>query len=69
MSDMQSMVDRMRGDVNTPSTEAEELIDLLMTALESGKITPDEAKEIIRNSSQSVDEMSATGGGVASGGA
>ncbi len=73
MSDMQSMVDRMHSDANQPSPEeqemAEQLIDMLLAAVESGKITAEEAKEIIRNAPDTMDEMSATGGGVSSGGA
>lgn len=67
MSDMQSMVDRMRDDENQPSPEeqemAEQLIDMLFAAVESGKITAEEAKEIIRNAPDTMKEMSATGGG------
>lgn len=67
MSDMQSMVDRMRDDENQPSPEeqemAERLIDMLFAAVESGKITAEEAKEIIRNAPDTMEEMSATGGG------
>lgn len=67
MSDMQSMVDRMRDDENQPSPEeqemAEQLIDMLFAAVESGKITAEEAKEIIRNAPDTMEEMSATGGG------
>jgi hypothetical protein len=73
MSDMQSMVDRMHSDANQPSPEeqemAQQLIDMLLAAVESGKITAEEAKEIIRNAPDTMDEMSATGGGVGSGGA
>jgi len=73
MSDMQSMVDRMHSDANQPSPEeqemAERLIDMLLAAVESGKITAEEAKEIIRNAPDTMDEMSATGGGVSSEGA
>lgn len=67
MSDMQSMVDRMRDDENQPSPEeqemAEQLIDMLFAAVESGKITAEEAKEIIKNAPDTMEEMSATGGG------
>ena len=67
MSDMQSMVDRMRDDENEPSQEeqewAEKLIDMLLSAVESGEITAEEAKEIIRKAPDTMEEMSATGGG------
>jgi hypothetical protein len=67
MSDMQSMVDRLRMDENDQSYEdqktAEELIDMLMDMIASGQITVDQAKEMIRNAPDNVDEMSATGGG------
>ena len=73
MSDMQSMVDRMRGDENQPSPEEQEmaelLIDTLLAAIESGKITAEQAKEIIRNAPDTMEEMSATGAGISSGGA
>jgi|GEM_PF-2725311 len=73
MSDMQSMVDRMRGSEHQPSQEemdmAEHLIDTLLAAVESGKITAEEAKDIIRKAPNTMEEMSATGGGVGSGGA
>jgi len=73
MSDMQSMVDRMRDDENQPSPEeqemAEQLIDMLFAAVESGKITAEQAKEIIRNAPDTMEEMSATGAGISSGGA
>jgi hypothetical protein len=73
MSDMQSMVDRLRIDENDQSYEdqktAEELVDMLMDMIASGQITVDQAKEMIRNAPENVDEMSATGGGVATGGA
>ena len=71
MSDMQSMVDKMRSCADCQSTEeerqAEEMIDMLMAAVESGKITLDQAKEIIRNAPDTMEEMSATAGGVAPG--
>jgi hypothetical protein len=64
---MQSMVDRMRDDENEPSQEeqewAEKLIDMLLSAVESGEITAEEAKEIIRKAPDTMEEMSATGGG------
>ena len=67
MSDMQSMVDKLRTDENDPSYDdqktAEELIDMLMGMIASGHITVDQAKEMIRNAPDNVDEMSATGGG------
>jgi len=73
MSDMQSMVDRMRDDENEPSQEeqewAEKLIDMLLSAVESGEITAEEAKEIIRKAPDTMEEMSATGGGSPTGGA
>ena len=73
MSDMQSMVDRLRMDENDQSYDdqktAEELIDMLMGMIASGQITVDQAKEMIRNAPENVDEMSATGGGAATGGA
>jgi len=73
MSDMQSMVDRMRDDENEPSQEeqewAEKLIDMLLSAVESGEITAEEAKEIIRKAPDTMEEMSATGGGFSTGGA
>jgi hypothetical protein len=73
MSDMQSMVDKMRSDEHQPSQEeqdmAEQLIDMLLAAVESGKITAEQAKDIIRKAPNTMDEMSATGGGVGSGGA
>lgn len=72
MSDMQSMVDRMRDDENQPSPEeqemAEQLIDMLFAAVESGKITAEQAKEIIRNAPDTMEEMSATGAGSTTGG-
>jgi hypothetical protein len=67
MSDMQSMVDMLRMDENDQSYDdqktAEELIDMLMGMIASGQITVDQAKEMIRNAPENVDEMSATGGG------
>ena len=67
MSDMQSMVDKLRTDENDPSYDdqktAEELIDMLMGMIASGQITVDQAKDMIRNAPDTVDEMSATGGG------
>ena len=72
MSDMQSMVDMLRMDENDQSYDdqktAEELIDMLMGMIASGQITVDQAKEMIRNAPENVDEMSATGGGAATGG-
>lgn len=71
MSDMQSMVDMLRMDENDQSYDdqktAEELIDMLMGMIASGQITVDQAKEMIRNAPENVDEMSATGGGAATG--
>ena len=67
MSDMQSMVDKLRMDENDPSYDdqktAEELIDMLMGMIASGQITVDQAKDMIRNAPDNVDEMSVTGGG------
>ena len=64
---MQSMVDRLRTDENDPSYDdqkvAEELVDMLMGMIASGQITVDQAKDMIRNAPDNVDEMSATGGG------
>lgn len=64
---MQSMVDKLRTDENDPSYDdqktAEELIDMLMDMIASGQITVDQAKDMIRNAPDNVDEMSATGGG------
>ena len=66
MSDMQSMVDRLRTDENDPSYDdqkvAEDLVDMLMRMIASGQITIDQAKDMIRNAPDMVDEMSATGG-------
>jgi hypothetical protein len=63
---MQSMVDRLRGDENQPTPEeqemAEKLIDMLLSAVESGQITAEQAKEIIRNAPNTMEEMSTTGG-------
>lgn len=71
MSDMQSMVDMMRGDSNQPTPQeqeiAEQLIDILLSAIKSGDITADQAKSIIQKAPGMMDEMSATGGGVAPG--
>jgi predicted RNA-binding protein associated with RNAse of E/G family len=62
----------MRDDENQPSPEeqeiAEQLIDMLFAAVESGKITAEQAKEIIRNAPDTMEEMSATGGGSTTGG-
>jgi hypothetical protein len=73
MSDMQSMVDRLRDGENEPSQQeqewAEKLIDMLLSAVESGDITAEEAKEIIRKAPDTMEEMSATGGGFSIGGA
>jgi hypothetical protein len=67
------MVDMLRMDENDQSYDdqktAEELIDMLMGMIASGQITVDQAKEMIRNAPENVDEMSATGGGAATGGA
>jgi len=67
MSDMQSMVDRLRSDETDPSFEdqkiAEKFVDMLMAMIASGDITVDQAKEMIRNAPNSMEEMSATGGG------
>lgn len=67
---MQSMVDKLRTDENDPSYDdqktAEELIDMLMGMIASGQITVDQAKDMIRNAPDNVDEMSVTGGGGAS---
>ena len=64
---MQSMVDKLRTDENDPSYDdqktVEELIDMLMGMIASGQITVDQAKDMIRNAPDTVDEMSATGGG------
>jgi phage-related minor tail protein len=72
MSDMQSMVDRMRSDENEPSQEeqewAEKLINMLLAAVESGEITAEEAKDIIRKAPDTMDELSTTGGGFSVGG-
>jgi hypothetical protein len=61
----------MRDDENEPSQEEQEwakkLIDMLLSAVESGKITAEEAKEIIRKAPDTMEEMSATGGGAATG--
>ena len=69
---MQSMVDKLRTDQNDLSYDdqktAEELIDMLVDMIASGQITVDQAKDMIRNAPDIVDEMSATGGGSTTGG-
>lgn len=68
MMDMQSMVDKMRSE---PADEKAELSDLwakIEAALDAGQITVSDVKDML-SGSEIMDEMSATGGGSASGGA